>query len=99
VGASAPTQTALPHWASAPEESRKEPKIRATHINRSTPSGIYLFTLIVILPTNKRLLDPSLDKDSKLAEQLLQRWATLHAVRSALSLASFLVFLVAAIRR
>jgi hypothetical protein len=51
------------------------------------------FTLIVILPTNKRLLDPSLDKNSELAEQLLQRWATLHAVRSALSLASFLVFL------
>ena len=41
------------------------------------------FTLIVILPTNKRLLDPSLDKDSELAEQLLQRWATLHGVRSA----------------
>ena len=51
------------------------------------------FTLIVILPTNKRLLDPSLDKDSQLAAQLLQRWATLHAVRSALSLAAFLVFL------
>ena len=46
-----------------------------------------------ILPTNKRLLDPSLDKDSDLAEQLLQRWGTLHAVRSALSLASFLLFL------
>src|SRR6202048_4922328 len=57
------------------------------------------FTLIVILPTNKRLLDPSLDKDSELAEQLLHRWATLHAVRSALSLASFLVFLLAAIWR
>jgi len=54
------------------------------------------FTLLVILPTNKRLLDPSLDKDSKLAEQLLQRWAMLHAVRSCLSLASFLVFLFAA---
>jgi uncharacterized membrane protein len=51
------------------------------------------FTLIVILPTNKRLLDPSLDKDSQLAEQLLQRWAMLHTVRSCLSLASFLVFL------
>src|SRR5712692_4893917 len=43
------------------------------------------FTLIVILPTNKRLLDPSLDKDSKLAEQLLLHWAKLHAVRSGLS--------------
>jgi hypothetical protein len=57
------------------------------------------FTLIVILPTNKRLLDPSLDKDSKLAEQHLQRWATLHAVRSALSLASFLVFLFSTLSR
>jgi anthrone oxygenase-like protein len=57
------------------------------------------FTLIVILPTNKRLLDPSLDKDSKLAEHLLKRWATLHAVRTCLSLASFLTFLYTAIRR
>ena len=57
------------------------------------------FTLIVILPTNKRLLDPSLDKDSEMAEQLLHRWGKLHAVRSALSLASFLVFFLGAIWR
>jgi hypothetical protein len=57
------------------------------------------FTLIVTLPTNNRLLDPSLDKNSALADQLLHRWAKLHAVRSALSLASFLVFLLAAIWR
>ncbi len=57
------------------------------------------FTLIVIVPTNNRLLDPSLDKYSALALQLLHRWAKLHAVRSALSLASFLVFLFAAIWR
>jgi hypothetical protein len=57
------------------------------------------FTLIVILPTNKRLLDPSLDKDSSLAEQLLHRWAALHGVRSGLSLASFLAFLFATLWR
>jgi len=51
------------------------------------------FTILVILPTNKRLLDPSLDKDSQLAGQLLRRWAKLHAVRSGMSLASFLIFL------
>jgi hypothetical protein len=51
------------------------------------------FTILVILPTNKRLLDPSLDKDSELADKLLRRWAKLHAVRSCMSLASFLVFL------
>ena len=57
------------------------------------------FTLIVILPTNKRLLDPSLGKDSPLAQQFLQRWATLHGVRSCLSLASFMAFLLAAVWR
>ena len=57
------------------------------------------FTIIVILPTNKRLLDPSLDKNSVLAEQLLHRWATLHAVRTVLSFASLLAFLLAAIGR
>ena len=54
------------------------------------------FTLIVILPTNKRLLDSSLDNASELAEQPLQRWAKLYAVRSALSLVSFLALLFAA---
>ena len=52
------------------------------------------FTLIVILPTNNRLLDPSMDKESELAQQLLQRWGKLHAVRSSLSLASFLLLSV-----
>ena len=57
------------------------------------------FTLIVILPTNKRLLDPSLDKDSPVAAQLLHRWGALHAFRTVLSLTSFLLFLLAAIWR
>src|SRR5690242_11046381 len=41
------------------------------------------FTLLVILPTNKRLLDRGLDRDSAEAAALLARWARLHAVRSA----------------
>ena len=32
------------------------------------------FTLIVILPTNKRLLSPALDRRSAEAERLLARW-------------------------
>src|SRR5687768_12040560 len=32
------------------------------------------FTVIVILPTNKKLLDASLDKDSEYARHLLNRW-------------------------
>ena len=55
------------------------------------------FTVIGILPTNKRLLDPSLDKDSEYARQLLNRWGSLHAVRSLLSLVSLIIFLYALI--
>jgi hypothetical protein len=51
------------------------------------------FTLIAILPTNKKILDSSLDKDSELARQLLIRWGKLHAVRSFLSLISLVIFL------
>jgi hypothetical protein len=51
------------------------------------------FTLIVILPTNRILLAPDLAKESLDARRLLDRWARLHAVRSVLSFASFLVFL------
>jgi len=51
------------------------------------------FTLIVILPTNKRLLDPTLDKRSVETERLLARWGGLHAVRSVLSGSSLLLFL------
>ena len=57
------------------------------------------FTLIVILPTNKRLLDPSLDKRSAQAERLLARWGRLHAVRSVLSGVALLLFLYLAIFR
>jgi hypothetical protein len=52
------------------------------------------FTLIVIFPTNEKLLDPSLDKSSELASALLIRWGRLHAVRSLLSVIAFLIFLV-----
>jgi hypothetical protein len=51
------------------------------------------FTLLVIFPTNKQLLDPALDKNSSLAELLLVRWGRLHAVRSVLSFVSFVTFL------
>jgi hypothetical protein len=51
------------------------------------------FTLIVILPTNRRLLSLALVKDSPEAQRSLDRWGKLHAVRSVLSVSSFLVFL------
>jgi hypothetical protein len=49
-------------------------------------------TLIVIFPTNARLLDPALDPNSPQAAALLRRWAMLHSLRSALGLAAFIVF-------
>ena len=52
-------------------------------------------TLIVILPTNKKLLDPTLDCSSELARQLLTRWGRLHAVRTVLSLTALVSFLLA----
>ena len=52
------------------------------------------FTLIVILPTNKQLLDPSLDPSGTRTTGLLIRWGRLHAVRSALSTIALLLFLL-----
>jgi hypothetical protein len=51
------------------------------------------FTLIVILPTNKLLLSPTLDRQSAETERLLSRWGALHAVRSVLSGLALLLFL------
>jgi Anthrone oxygenase len=50
-------------------------------------------TLVVILPTNRRLFDPSLPADAPEARQLLARWGRLHAIRTGLSLAAFVLFL------
>ncbi len=57
------------------------------------------FTLIVIMPTNKKLLDPGLDRASEVAHQLLQDWGKLHAVRSILALGASVVFLSSVIWR
>jgi hypothetical protein len=52
------------------------------------------FTLAAILPTNKRLLDPNLDPRGDRAAELLARWGRLHATRSVLSSAAFVLFLI-----
>jgi Anthrone oxygenase len=46
------------------------------------------YTLVAILPTNKRLLDRTLSPDAPEAQQLLRRWTVLHAVRTLLGLAA-----------
>ena len=52
------------------------------------------FTLIVILPTSNQLLDPTLDPRSPTATLLLIRWGRLHATRSIVSTAAFVLFLL-----
>lgn len=54
---------------------------------------IFLFTLVVIMPTNKRLESRELDLRSEEAGSLLRRWGRLHTVRSILSGVVFLIFL------
>lgn len=49
------------------------------------------FTVLVILPTNTRLLDPTLAPESPEAVRLLARWGRLHAVRSVASAVAFVL--------
>lgn len=44
------------------------------------------YTVLVIFPTNKRLLDRSLSPDAPETRRLLQRWGVLHAVRTLVGL-------------
>ena len=53
------------------------------------------FTLLVILPTNNKLLAPDLDRAAPATQQLLVRWGRLHAVRTVASFAATILFLVA----
>lgn len=52
------------------------------------------FTLLVIMPTNQRLLSANLDKGSAQARELLVRWNRLHGVRTVLSMTALVLFLL-----
>lgn len=56
------------------------------------------FTLIVIKPTNDQLLAPERDLASADTRALLERWGLLHAVRSVLSVAASVLYLMLALR-
>jgi len=56
------------------------------------------FTLLVIFPTNHRLLAPDLDPDSADAATLLRGWGALHALRSVMGALAFGTFIVSAAR-
>jgi len=50
------------------------------------------FTLIVIMPTNHKLLAPDRDLNSAETRELLVKWGNLHAVRSILSLIALVIY-------
>ena len=51
------------------------------------------YTLIVMMPTNKGLLSPDLDKSAESTYQLLKKWNRLHLVRVLLSSIALIIFL------
>jgi hypothetical protein len=57
----------------------------------SLMSTIIPYTLIVIAPVFKKLLDEKLDKDAKESQELLAYWGSLHNLRSIVSLAALVV--------
>jgi hypothetical protein len=51
------------------------------------------YTMFVIMPTNRRLMDTPPAAASAKTRRLLERWGALHAGRSTLGLAATLIFL------
>jgi hypothetical protein len=56
------------------------------------------FTFIGIMPTNQALLTPGRDLGTSETRTLLERWAKLHAVRTALSLTAAILYVYLALR-
>ena len=56
------------------------------------------FTLLVIMPTNLRLMATAPESADGTTRALLERWGRLHAVRSALGAIATALFLVVALR-
>jgi hypothetical protein len=51
------------------------------------------YTIFVIMPTNRRLMDTPPEAATTETRHTLERWGTLHAGRSALGLVAILIFL------
>jgi hypothetical protein len=52
-------------------------------------AAVVVYTLAVVAPTNRRLLDPALEPDTPEASRLLSRWGYLHLARTVASLLAF----------
>ena len=51
------------------------------------------YTIIVIMPTNRRLTETPVDAATMETRRMIRRWGILHAERSALGFAATLIFL------
>jgi hypothetical protein len=51
------------------------------------------YTIFVIMPTNRQLMDTAPDRATAETRRLLERWGMLHAGRSGLGLVATLMFL------
>ena len=64
----------------------------------SVVGSVVPFTLVVIMPTNHKLLAPDRDLSSTETRRLLVRWGRLHAIRTTLSLAGTVIYLCLLVR-
>jgi hypothetical protein len=56
------------------------------------------YTLLVIMPTNRKLMDTEPENAGPETRGLIETWATLHAGRTALGAAATLIYLWASVR-
>jgi Domain of unknown function (DUF1772) len=56
------------------------------------------FTLVVILPTNKRLMEIAPQNGGAESRELIEKWGRLHALRSALGAVATMLFLWASLQ-
>lgn len=56
------------------------------------------WTLIGIMPTNRRLMETSPERPGPESRELIETWGRLHAVRTILGIAATLIFLWASLR-
>ena len=56
--------------------------------------SLFPYTIILMLPLNKELIDPGLDKNSPRALELLGHWGNLHKYRAFAALVAFVIFLL-----
>ena len=55
---------------------------------------LFPYTFLLMMPLNRELADPGLDKNSSRAAELLAHWGNLHQYRALIGLIAFIIFLL-----